>query len=133
MFGDVPAGHWADQAVGWAERKGVITGCAAAEGATKARFCLNTPVTRAQIATFLHRFVDEPTAGGAHGFTDVGPGTWYSEPVAWTAQHGFVDGCGNTMFCPAKAADRATAAAFIHAVATNPQSWATPRSDFQFN
>ena len=133
VFGDVPAGHWADQAVGWAEQKGVTTGCAAATGATKARFCLNAPVTRAQIATFLHRFVGSPTAGGAPGFTDVGPGTWYSEPVAWTAQHGFVDGCGNTMFCPAKAADRATAAAFIHAVAKNPQSWATPRSDFKFN
>ena len=133
VFADVPVGHWADQAIGWAKQAEVTTGCAAATATTSARFCLDRSVTRAEIATLLHRFVDEPASTGVHQFSDVGPGVYYSEPVAWTAEHMFIEGCSATTFCPDQPADRATAATFIHGVATNPQSWATPDSPFQTN
>ena len=132
VFADVPVGHWADQAIGWAKQAEVTTGCAAATATTSARFCLDRSVTRAEIATLLHRFVDEPASTGVHQFSDVGPGVYYSEPVAWTAEHMFIEGCSATTFCPDQPADRATAATFIHGVATNPQSWATQQSDFQY-
>ena len=48
-FSDVPSGHWADQAVGWA----VATKMTAGVG--EGRFDPNGTVTRAQIVTFLYR------------------------------------------------------------------------------
>ena len=48
-FGDVPAGHWADQAIGWAVANDITRGVAAG------RFDPNGTVTRAQIVTFLYR------------------------------------------------------------------------------
>ena len=132
VFGDVAAGHFADQAIGWAKEADVTTGCAQATETTEARFCIDSPVKRGQIATFLHRFVEEPESTLDHGFTDIDQGRYFSEPVAWTAEHMFVDGCSSTSFCPDDDADRATAAVFIHGVATNPDSWANRTSDFQY-
>ena len=132
VFGDVAAGHFADQAIGWAKEADVTTGCAQATETSEARFCIDSPVRRGQIATFLHRFVEEPESTSAHGFNDVDQGRYFSEPVAWTAEHMFVDGCSSTRFCPDENADRATAAVFIHGVATNSDSWANRTSDFQY-
>ena len=132
VFGDVAAGHFADQAIGWAKEADVTTGCAQSTETTEARFCIDLPVTRGQIATFLHRFVEEPESTFDPGFTDVDQGRYFSEPVAWTAEHMFVDGCSSTRFCPDENADRATAAVFIHGVATNSDSWANRTSDFQY-
>ena len=106
VFGDVAAGHFADQAIGWAKEEDVTTGCAQATETTEARFCIDSPVTRGQIATFLHRFVDEPESTFDHGFTDVDEGLYFSEPVAWTAEHMFVDGCSSTTFCAPRTSRR---------------------------
>ncbi|MCY3849312.1 MAG: S-layer homology domain-containing protein [Acidimicrobiaceae bacterium] len=133
VFGDVGAGHFADQAVGWAVDQGVTTGCAQQSAAASARFCPDAPVTRAQIATFLHRFVKEPHYGNDQGFADVGEGLYYSRPVAWTAATEFIPGCAagppaggsggqhpsQGSFCPDQPATRATAATFIHKTARN--------------
>ena len=132
VFGDVAAGHFADEAIGWAKEADVTTGCAQATETSESRFCIDSPVTRGQIATFLHRFVEEPESTFDHGFTDVDQGRYFSESVAWTAEHMFVDGCSSSGFCPDENADRATAAVFIHGVATNPGSWANQTSDFQY-
>ena len=48
-FNDVPAGHWADQAIGWAVANDITRGVAAD------RFDPDGTVTRAQIVTFLYR------------------------------------------------------------------------------
>ncbi len=51
-FDDVPAGHWADEAIGWAVQNGITSGVG------DDRFDPNGTVTRAQIVTFLHRAVN---------------------------------------------------------------------------
>ncbi len=48
-FNDVPAGHWAEQAIGWAVANNITRGVAAG------RFDPDGTVTRAQIVTFLYR------------------------------------------------------------------------------
>ena len=48
-FDDVPAGHYAEEAIAWAVENGITKGCSPTE------FCPDDPVTRAQIVTFLHR------------------------------------------------------------------------------
>ena len=54
-FTDVPEGHYADEAIGWAVDQGITSGCGTDE------FCPDQPVTRAQIVTFLHRFASNTT------------------------------------------------------------------------
>ena len=49
-FEDVPPGHYADEAIGWAADQGITSGCAESE------FCPDGVVTRAQIVTFLYRY-----------------------------------------------------------------------------
>ena len=67
LFDDVPAGHWADEAIGWAVANGIIV----AEGGSS--FDLDGTVSRAEIVTFLHRMVGflqgdtGPTVTGAEG------------------------------------------------------------------
>ena len=51
-FDDVPAGHWADEAIGWAVQNGITSGVGGG------KFDPNGTVTRAQIITFLHRTVN---------------------------------------------------------------------------
>ena len=49
-FEDVPPGHYADEAIGWAADQGITAGCG------NDQFCPDGLVTRAQIVTFLHRY-----------------------------------------------------------------------------
>ena len=49
-FDDIPEGHWADEAVGWAVATGITSGTSDTE------FSPNGPLNRAQMVTFLHRF-----------------------------------------------------------------------------
>ena len=57
-FTDIPAGHWADEAVGWAVANGITT------GTSDTTFSPNGTLTRAQMVTFLHRY-HRNVAGGA--------------------------------------------------------------------
>ena len=49
LFGDVPVGHWADEAIGWAVTHGIIT------GTSDRTFDLDGNVSRADIVTLLYR------------------------------------------------------------------------------
>ena len=48
-FTDVPAGHYAEEAIAWAVENGITSGCSPTE------FCPDDPLTRAEAVTFLHR------------------------------------------------------------------------------
>ena len=52
LFDDVPVGHWADAAIGWAVSNGIVGGVG--EGT----FDLEGTVSRAEMVTFLHRTVN---------------------------------------------------------------------------
>ncbi len=127
-FSDVPPGHFADQAVGWAKEQGVTTGC------SSDAFCLNDPLKRGQIATFMYRFTgfddwwgdvfDQNYAAPGVLPADVPPGRYFTYPVAWTRRLGLIPECGAGLFCPESTADRATTAMFIYAVANRfPQAF----------
>ncbi len=49
-FTDVPAGHWADEAIGWAVENGITT------GTSDTTFSPNDTLTRAHMVTFLYRY-----------------------------------------------------------------------------
>lgn len=59
-------------------------------------------LTRAQMVKILYNF-DGQTAQNTDadtGFTDVPAGAWYSAPIAWAVEHGYVNGMGNGTFQP---------------------------------
>ena len=81
-FTDVPKGHWADEAIGWAVRNEITA------GVSETLFDPDGTVTRAQIVTFLKRLNDhwwdlqaqEIFEYGVHDFEPAN--TW--EKTEWT-------------------------------------------------
>ena len=93
-FTDVPQGHWANEAVGFVYEKGLMS------GTDKTIFSPNDPTTRGMIVTILYRLEGEPSASNDGTFTDVDSGTWYTDPIAWAAANGVVEGTTPTTFAP---------------------------------
>ena len=89
-FVDVPSGHWADAAIGWAVEQGITTGVSAT------RFGMGQTLNREQMVTFLYRAEGSPavTSGTDSPFGDVpvGGGVWYEAPVVWAYNEGISGG-----------------------------------------
>ena len=101
QFGDVPVGHWADRAVGWAVANGVMTG---AEGG---RFDLDGVVNRAEMVMFLSRtnaLLGGPTnVGGVLGsdrFDDVPAWHEADRHIGWAVNHAVTAGVAERVFDP---------------------------------
>ena len=67
IFDDVPADHWANEAIGWAVQNGITSGVA------PTKFDPNGTVTRAQIVTFLHRALVREALPSPFGSTSISP------------------------------------------------------------
>ena len=93
IFSDVSEDAWYAEDVAYVYENGLMTGTG------DGTFSPNTNMTRAMIATVLHRFADTPDANGA-GFTDVADGAWYSDAIAWAQENGVVKGYGDGSFGP---------------------------------
>lgn len=118
-FVDVPAGTYYDPAVRWLKARGITTGV----GDT-GRFMPHQPVSRAQMATFLHRLVRSPGGYGWHGFVDVPAGTYFDLPVRWLKATGLTTGVGGTdRYVPGDPVTRAQMATLLHRLAANPAAW----------
>lgn len=77
-------------------------------------YCPDPPVTRGQMAAFLARALDVPTAAPA-GFTDTA-GTVFTADIDRIAAAGITLGCnppGNNRFCPEQPVTRGQMAAFL--------------------
>ena len=57
-------------------------------------------MTRAMLVTVLWRLDGKPAPKSANSFADVPGGQWYTEPVAWAAENGIVNGVGDNKFDP---------------------------------
>lgn len=86
-FDDVPNSHWAFVAVKALTDRGVFQGV----DADRRSFAPDAAVTRAEVATMLHRLAGEPAAEG-QSFTDVPADSWYAGAVAWAQQTGVITG-----------------------------------------
>ncbi len=129
-FADVEQESYADRAIGWAAENGVIRGCAAGKiGDPEWRFCPGRNVSKAQVATFLYRYVNA-SFDSPPSVVDVNPDSVHAPGIAWLYRNGIVVGCREDMFCPTRATIRAEAAAFIHAVAERRSSWGTGAEPF---
>ena len=70
------------------------------------------PVTREQMATFLARAFDVPTAGGADRFTDIRDSV-HRQRINDVAARGLTGGCTSTTYCPGDLVTREQMASFL--------------------
>lgn len=99
-FVDVAQGQWFYGAVAYVYEKGYFSGTSAAT------FAPNEPMSRAMVATVLHRVAGSEAVSGAAGFADVPDGQWYSAGIAWASAKGIVNGMGNGLYVPDAAVTR---------------------------
>ena len=111
--------HWYKPFVERLRVLGVTTGCVR----RSTIFCPNDTVTRAEMAVFLVRAFNIPSAGDA-GFTDIDRGYWAYNQINALADAGITRGCNTDpnaplIFCPEATTTNAQMAAFIHRACTN--------------
>ncbi len=106
-FSDTAA-HWASEDIAYVALRGLMTGTA------EAIFSPDLGMTRGMLVTVLWRMEGSPEAAGAAAFSDVSPGAWYAEAVAWAAEHGIVSGYGGAGFGPNDSITREQMAAILH-------------------
>lgn len=96
-FRDVPApSNWAHEGIDYCVRHGLMSGFDATT------FSPDTISTRAQIVMILYNLSGDTTDYSKYyvPFTDVRPGTWYYNAVAWGYDKDIVSGMTPTTFAP---------------------------------
>lgn len=122
-FTDVIPWAWYHDSVDYVLEKGIFNGLNATT------FAPNTTMNRAMLVTTLWRMsadlieqkgessvaepVDEPL-DEPPGFSDVVPGAWYSDAVAWAAESGIVNGYPDGTFRPTAPLTREQMAAIFY-------------------
>lgn len=106
-FFDVPSDAYYTAAVAWLASTGITTGTG------PGTFSPNDPVTRGQMATFLHRYRGEPGGSPSAGFSDVASGRFYTKAVDWLAAEGITTGVGGNRFAPDDVVTRGQMATFL--------------------
>ena len=109
-FTDVAEDDWFYKAVLWANENGITSGVG--DGC----FAPNDVCTREQVVTFLYAFKGKPTFSADIAFTDVQPGAWYYNAVAWAAANHVTSGMGNGNFGVGVSCTRAQMVTFLHAI-----------------
>lgn len=106
-FGDVPAGHWAEEAIQALAAKHIVTGKSASlfdpAGAT----------TRAEFAALLARALGLPAAQSKSPFSDVRANDWHADEIAAAFEAGLVTGRSERQFAPDDRISREEMAALL--------------------
>ena len=93
IFADVPTDAYYAKAVEWAVKKGITNGKA------NGLFGSNDPCTRGQIVTFLWRAAGSPAPKGTVKLpSDVLPGSYCYDAVAWALENGITNGLADGTF-----------------------------------
>ncbi len=77
-----------------------VTDLGLMNGVGDGRFDPEGTLNRAMLVTVLWRMNGCPAPSAAEVFTDVEPGTWYTDAVDWAAEKKVVEGVGNGLFDP---------------------------------
>lgn len=91
-FTDTSPSTWYSQAVEYVSENGVMSGTGGG------KFSPNTPMSRAMLATVLHRMDAAPVPTSTTSFSDVPHGAYYEQAVAWAAENRIVSGIGGGRF-----------------------------------
>lgn len=94
IFKDVEKDAWYFDAVALVAEKKLF------KGVSDESFAPNEFMTRAMLATVLHRLSEEKKAQGGSAFNDVLTDAWYFDAVTWASESGIVKGMGDQSFLP---------------------------------
>ncbi|MFP3915527.1 MAG: S-layer homology domain-containing protein, partial [Actinomycetota bacterium] len=125
-FTDI-SGHVFAQDIQWLAASGITKGC---NPPGNSLFCPDDPVTRGQMAAFLHRALPDLPAGSVTDFTDD-DGSVFESDIEWLSATGVTRGCNppaNDRFCPDQIVTRSQMAAFLHRAL--PDLATGPSTDF---
>jgi hypothetical protein len=112
-FGDIADGDWFCDDVMYVYARGLMVGT----GTDPMTFDPNVTLSRAMAVTVLYRLNNAELTGENDGnspFDDVAVGMWYTDAVAWAAEHGIVNGYGDGRFGPHDDITRQDLAAIIY-------------------
>ena len=107
-FTDVKEGEWYYNAVLWAVSEGITNGTSATT------FGPAGVTNRAQVVTFLWRYLDSPDAVAENPFTDVDDDAWYGKPILWAVENGITNGMSATEFGVNTNCNRAYMVTFLY-------------------
>lgn len=93
-FTDVGEKDWYYAAVSFAYNRGYFSGTG------ETTFSPNASMTRAMVATVLHRMAGSESVAEPARFSDVPDGQWHSQGIAWASQKGIVNGMGDDRYAP---------------------------------
>ena len=118
IFADVPSDAYYAEAVEWAVDRGITNGKA------NGLFGSNDSCTRGQIVTFLWRAAGSPAPKGAAAVpTDVIPGSYCYNAVAWALENGITNGMADGTFGVNNTCTRGQSVTFLHrALGTAPSA-----------
>lgn len=105
-YSDVPASHWAADAIGQVTRSGIM------KGYTGGSFKPNQTITRAEMATILSRLLTSAQDQAA-GFSDIS-GHWAQAAVERMSQAGIITGYEDGTFRPDQTLTRAEAVTIVN-------------------
>ena len=105
VLADIARSIFADDIV-WLAEQGITRGCAPYE------YCPSRPVTRGQMAAFLHRALQLPATQDDH-FNDDND-SQFQDDINRLAQSGITRGCAPNQYCPNRPVTRGQMAAFLH-------------------
>ena len=116
-FTDVSDSAYYRDAVLWALERGITT------GTSDAAFSPDAVCTRAQVVTFLYRFVygssDIPSSEETpRSFPDVPTDAYYAIPVVWALNAAITTGTSETTFSPNSGCTRAQVVTFLYRAQT---------------
>jgi len=108
-FTDLKPGAFYEKAVAWAVEEGIT------KGMTDTTFAPDGKCNRGQIVTFLWRFKGEPAPKSTKTpFTDLKPGAFYENAVAWAVENDVTKGMTETTFGPDATCTRGQVVTFLY-------------------
>ena len=110
-FTDVEEGSFYYNAVLWAYEKGITS------GATDTEFMPDTAITRAQVVTFIWRYMGAPAAASAKlSFKDITSASPFFSAVSWAKQQGITHGYDDSTFGTNDTCTRGQAMTFLYRI-----------------
>ena len=107
-FTDVKDTDFYCKAVLWAVEKGITNGTSATT------FGPMGVTNRAQVVTFLWRYLGQPGSSVENPFSDVDANAWYGPSVLWAVENGITNGMSATQFGVGTNCNRAHMVTFLY-------------------
>ena len=107
-FTDVKETDFYYSAVLWAVEQGITNGTSATT------FGPGGVTNRAQVVTFLWRYLGQPDSAAENPFADVDAAAWYGRSVLWAVEKGITNGMSATAFGVGTNCNRAHMVTFLY-------------------